>query len=409
MTVHATGTRLAGLKARFDPLFADIAQGAAERDRTGELPYQAVADLAAAGFGAVRVPESHGGAGASLPELFELFVELAAADSNIAQALRAHFAFVEDRLVAEPGPGRDKWLARFAAGELVGNSWTEVGTVKVGDVITKVTPDGKGGFKINGTKYYSTGSIFADWLDTYAERTDTGKRVIAAVNRHQPGVELADDWDGFGQRTTGTGTSTFTDAIVAEEDLIDFDTRFKYQTAFYQQVLLAVLAGSAKAAERDFAAELKARKRTFSHAAANVAAEDPQLLQVIGEVSAASFAAAATVQRVSAALQEAYETALALHTGEASAEADEAANDAAELASAQAQVVLTPLVLNAITHAFDALAASATSVSKNLDRHWRNARTAGNHNPWVFKARLIGDLAVNGTELPRVWAIGASK
>ncbi|MGO2068364.1 acyl-CoA dehydrogenase family protein [Glutamicibacter arilaitensis] len=408
MTALATGTRLAGLKARFAPLFARIAQGAAERDRTGELPYQAVADLAAAGFGAVRVPESHGGSGATLPELFELFVDLAAADSNIAQALRAHFAFVEDRLVAAPGPGRDKWLARFAAGELVGNSWTEVGTVKVGEVITKVTPDGEGGFRINGTKYYSTGSIFADWLDTYAERTDTGKRVIAAVNRHQPGVELADDWDGFGQRTTGTGTSTFTDAIVAEEDLIDFDTRFKYQTAFYQQVLLAVLAGSAKAAERDFAAELKARKRTFSHAAANVAAEDPQLLQVIGEVSAASFAAAATVQRVSAALQGAYETALALHDGDVTEIEDESANDDAELASAQAQVVLTPLVLNAITHAFDALAASATSVSKNLDRHWRNARTAGNHNPWVFKARLIGDLAVNGTELPRVWAIGTS-
>ncbi|MGO3864715.1 acyl-CoA dehydrogenase family protein [Glutamicibacter arilaitensis] len=408
MTALATGTRLAGLKARFAPLFARIAQGAAERDRTGELPYQAVADLAAAGFGAVRVPESHGGSGATLPELFELFVDLAAADSNIAQALRAHFAFVEDRLVAEPGPGRDKWLARFAAGELVGNSWTEVGAVKVGEVITKVSPDGEGGFRINGTKYYSTGSIFADWLDTYAERTDTGKRVIAAVNRHQPGVELADDWDGFGQRTTGTGTSTFTDAVVAEEDLIDFDTRFKYQTAFYQQVLLAVLAGSAKAAERDFAAELKARKRTFSHAAANVAAEDPQLLQVIGEVSAASFAAAATVQRVSAALQGAYETALALHDGDVTEIEDESANDDAELASAQAQVVLTPLVLNAITHAFDALAASATSVSKNLDRHWRNARTAGNHNPWVFKARLIGDLAVNGTELPRVWAIGTS-
>ena len=409
MTVLATGNRLSQLKARFAPFFGQIAAGAAERDRTGELPYQAVSDLAAAGFGAVRVPESHGGAGATLPELFELFVDLAAADSNIAQALRAHFAFVEDRLVAEPGPGRDKWLARFAAGELVGNSWTEVGAVKVGEVITKVSPDGEGGFRINGTKYYSTGSIFADWLDTYAERTDTGKRVIAAVNRHQPGVELADDWDGFGQRTTGTGTSIFTDAIVSEEDLIDFDTRFKYQTAFYQQVLLAVLAGSAKAAERDFAAELKARKRTFSHAAANVAAEDPQLLQVIGEVSAAAFAAAATVERVSQALQGAYETALALHQGAISVDEDEAANDAAELASAQAQVVLTPLVLNAITHAFDALAASATSVSKNLDRHWRNARTAGNHNPWVFKARLIGDLAVNGTELPRVWAIGASK
>ena len=405
----ATPNRLAALRARFRPHFERIAAGAVERDRTGALPYDEIAALARDGFGAVRVPESHGGAGATLPELFELFVDLAAADSNIAQALRAHFAFVEDRLVAEPGAGRDAWLTRFVEGELVGNSWTEVGTVKVGDVITKVAPDGRGGFRINGTKYYSTGSIFADWLDTYAERTDTGKRVIAAVRRHQDGVALADDWDGFGQRTTGTGTSTFTDAVVDEENLIDFDTRFKYQTAFYQQVLLAVLAGSVRGAEADFGREVKNRTRTFSHAAANVAAEDPQLLQVIGEVSSAAFVAAAAVQRVSDALQEAYESALALRRGEIAEDEDEAANDRAELASAQAQVALTPLAVDAISHAFDALAASGTSVKKGLDRHWRNARTAGNHNPRVFKARLIGDLVVNGADLPRVWAIGASK
>ena len=59
--------------------------------------------------------------------------------------------------------------------------------------------------------------------------------------------------------------------------------------------------------------------------------------------------------------------------------------------------------------AIDADTRPATSVGKNLDRHWRNARTAGNHNPWVYKARLVGDRSVNGTELPRVWAIGASR
>ena len=408
-TLTASRSRLAELRERFRPHLERIAQGAAERDRSGQLPYDEIAALAKAGFGAIRVPVSHGGSGASLPELFELLVDLATADSNIAQALRAHFAFVEDRLVAEPGPARDAWLERFVAGELVGNSWTEVGAVTVGDVITKVTPDGNGGFRINGTKYYSTGSIFADWLDTYAERTDTGKRVIAAVSRHQAGVELADDWDGFGQRTTGTGTSTFTDAVVDEENLIDFDTRFAYQTAFYQQVLLVVLAGSARAAEREFAAEVRKRTRTFSHAAANRASEDPQLLQVIGEVSSAAFVATAAVQRVSDALQAAHDSAIALRGGEIGVDEDEAANDAAELASAQAQVALTPLVLNALSHAFDSLAASGTSTSKNLDRHWRNARTAGSHNPWVFKARLIGDLSVNGTGLPRVWAIGAAK
>src|SRR6185312_15175562 len=182
----------------------------------------------------------------------------------------------------------------------------------------------------------------------------------AAINAHQPGVQLADDWDGFGQRTTGTGTSTFTNAVVAPENLIEFDTRFKYQTAFYQEVLLAVLAGTARAVERGFAAELAARKRTFSHAAADVAGQDPQLLQIVGEVSAAAFVASGAVERVAASLQRAYETAVALHSGDVTEQEDEAANDAAELASAQAQVALTPLVLNAVTHAFDALAASAT-------------------------------------------------
>ncbi|MGJ9403840.1 acyl-CoA dehydrogenase family protein [Arthrobacter sp. KK5.5] len=408
-TTYAHQNRLATLSAHFRPIFESIAAGSAERDRTQELPREAIRELAAAGFGAVRVPESHGGAGVDLPDLFALLTELAAADPNISQALRGHFAFVEDRLAAAPGPARDAWLARFAAGELVGNSWTEVGAVEIGDVLTKVTADGNGGFVVNGTKYYSTGSIYADWIDTYAERTDTGVRVIAAVNAHQPGVRIDDDWDGFGQRTTGTGTSTFTDAVVQEGHLIDFDTRFKYQTAFYQAVLLTVLAGAARAAERDFAAELLARRRTFSHGAAERANEDPQLLQVIGEVSSAAFVAEGAVHRVAVALQGAYEAALGRHDGSVNEEQDEAANDDAELGSAQAQVALTPLVTSAVSHAFDALAASATSTAKNLDRHWRNARTAGNHNPWVFKARHIGEHSVHGTSLPRVWAIGASK
>ncbi|MET1034129.1 MAG: acyl-CoA dehydrogenase family protein [Arthrobacter sp.] len=400
------------LAAHFRPIFGRIAAGASAREKDHRLPHEEIRELASAGFGALRVPVADGGLGASLPQLFALLTELAAADSNISQALRAHFAFVEDRLVAAPGPGRDQWLGRFVRGELVGNSWTEVGAVAVGDVLTKVSPDaslGRGGFRINGTKYYSTGSIYADWLDTYAERTDTGVRVIAAVSSRQPGVAHGDDWDGFGQQTTGTGTSTFKNAVVEEENLFDFDTRFKYQTAFYQVVLLAVLAGSVRAAEREFADEVRRRSRTFSHAAAPVWREDPQILQVIGEIGAAGFAGEAIVDKAAQALESAYRAALDARAGRISTEREEEINDLAELASAEGQVALTPLAVNALSHAFDSLAASATSTAKNLDRHWRNARTAGNHNPWVYKARLVGDRSVNGTELPRVWAIGAAK
>ena len=399
----------AHLLQRFRPHFERIAAGAVERDRSRALPVQEIRELASAGFGAVRVPVELGGAGASIPQLFELLTELAAADSNIAQALRGHFAFVEDRLAAAPGAHRDQWLRRFAAGELVGNSWTEIGSVRVGDVGTTVSPDGTGGFLLNGTKYYSTGSIFADWIDTLAERTDTGRRVIAAVRADQPGVSVTDDWDGFGQRTTGTGTSTFTNAAVAEAEITDYEARFSFQTAFYQTVLLSVLAGSVLGARRDFAAALAARTRVFSHGAAGTAARDPQLLQVIGEVTSSAFAAQAIVQRAAGALQRAHETAVGLHLGTVSASEDEQANDDAELASAQGQVALTGLATSAISHAFDALAASATSESRALDRHWRNARTAGNHNPWVYKARIVGDWAVNGRVPERDWNIGAAR
>lgn len=244
------------LAARFRPLFARIAEGALERERQRTLPYAPVAWLKDAGFGAVRVPVEFGGSGASLPQLVRLLIELAAADSNLPQALRGHFAFVEDRLNAHASASQQVWFERFVAGDLVGNAWTEIGTVKLGEVITRVSQQ-DGEWRLNGTKYYSTGSLFADWIDVYAHRDDTGGDVIAAIRTDQPGVRQSDDWDGFGQRTTASGTSVFEDVRVAPENLIDFATRYKYQTAFYQLVLLAVITGSGQAAVREFAGEVR--------------------------------------------------------------------------------------------------------------------------------------------------------
>jgi alkylation response protein AidB-like acyl-CoA dehydrogenase len=394
------GTDYERLAERFRSVFSRIADGALSRERSRSLPYEPIEWLRQAGFGAVRVPVEYGGAGASVPQLVQLLIELAEADSNLPQALRGHFAFVEDRLNAEPGPQRDVWFQRFVAGELVGNAWTEVGNVAIGDVITRVTRDGAG-WVVNGSKYYSTGSIFADWIDVFA-RDESGRDVIAAVRTDQPGVQRTDDWDGFGQRTTGSGTTTFSAARVEEDDIIDFSTRFKYQTAFYQLVLLAVLAGTGRAALRDTAGEVKARKRIFSHGNASSFAQDPQVQQVVGDVAARVFAAEAAAVRAGEASQRAYE---ARFGGDAQAEHE--ANVDAELDSARAQVAVTDLVLRATTDLFNALGASGSSESRGLDRHWRNARTAASHNPLIYKSRIIGDREINGTEPPYVWAIGA--
>ena len=396
----SVGTDYEALANRFRPLFRKIAAGNVGREQARELPYEPVRWLKQAGFGAVRVPVEYGGAGASITQLFQLLIELAEADSNIPQSLRGHFAFVEDRLNAPPSPERGAWFARFVAGELVGNGWTEVGAVKLGEVLTKVSPQGDN-YLLNGAKYYSTGSIFADWIDVYAQRSDNGADVIALVHARHPGVTQSDDWDGFGQRTTGSGTSVYVNVPLSAEHVIPFETRFKYQTAFYQLVLLAVLAGIGRAVERDIAQEVRERKRVYSHGNASTASGDAQILQVVGQISAQVYAAEATTLRAAEPLQRAY---IARQAGDD--EAERQANIDAEIDTSKAQVVVSELILRATSDLFNALGASGVSVSKALDRHWRNARTAASHNPWIYKARIVGDWTVNGTEPLYLWQIG---
>ena len=124
---------------------------------------------------------------------------------------------------------------------------------------------------------------------------------------------------------------------------------------------------------------------------------------LIGEISSGAFVAHATVQRVATAIQRAFETSADRGSAE-----DDAANVAAEIASAQGQVVLSTLVPQAATRVFDTLGASAVSRSKGLDRHWRNARTVASHNPWIYKAKIVGDWSVNATPPPFIWAIGVA-
>ncbi|NIF98136.1 monooxygenase, partial [Burkholderia sp. Ax-1720] len=78
----------------------------------------------------------------------------------------------------------------------------------------------------------------------------------------------------------------------------------------------------------------------------------------------------------------------------------------AELEIWQAQAVVIELVLDATGSVFDALGASATLRGNGLDRYWRNARTIASHNPRIYRERIVGDFAVNGTLPQGQWRIG---
>lgn len=388
--------------AKYRPIFEKIAEGTLAREQQRSLPYEQINWLKQAGFGALRVPVKFGGDGVSLPQLFQLLIELAKADSNIVQALRGHFAFVEDRLNAHKVADQALWFKRFVQGDLVGNAWTEIGQVKIGDIITRVKQKNNQ-LLVNGKKYYSTGTIFADWVDLFAYDETTDQHVIAAISRHASGVQVLDDWDGFGQKTTGSGTLSLTDVAIERDHILPFEQRFKYQTAFYQVIHLATLSGIAQSAVATFIHEVQKRDRIFSHGNADLVRNDPQILQVIGKASAQAYASETITLRTAEALQKAYLS----HFGESEIKNIQANNDA-ELESAQGQVVISALVLELTSQLFNALGASASTTSKQLDRFWRNARVVSSHNPLVYKEKVIGDWEVNHEPLPFVWQIGAS-
>ena len=391
--------RYESLAARFRPIFAEIRQGAAAREVDRQLPYDAIGRLRAARFGALRVPEAEGGFGASLPDLLGLLAELAQADSNLPQALRNHFGFAEDTVSSPPDARRARWIERLAAGDLFGGAWSETGNAVVGTFETRIHRRGDG-WALTGRKYYTTGSLFADWIDVVGTG-EAGEETSVVVSARAPGVAILDDWDGFGQRLTASGTATFADVPAIGEPL-PTEVRFAYGTAFFQAVHLATLTGIARAAADEVTRAVRTRDRTYSHAAGARPSADPQVLQVVGRVHALAYAAGAITARATEAVQRAYEVRVA----DLPADQAQAITVASEIELAQAQTVLTGLVLDAGTILFDALGASATSRRHALDRHWRNARTIASHNPRIFKDRIVGDYAVNGTEPPFQWKIG---
>lgn len=389
---------------RFQPIFNKIAESALTREVSRILPYEPIQWLKEAGFGAVRVPKQFGGDGLSQKQLFQLLIKLAIADSNVVQALRGHFAFVEDRLNAHALKSQELWFKRFVEGQIVGNGWTEIGSVKIGDVITRVTQNKSNHLVVNGKKYYSTGTIFADWIDLFALDETTNQHVIAVVSTKEVGVDISDDWNGFGQKTTGSGTLELKNVPVSHDNVLPFQSRFKYQAAFYQTVHLATLAGIAQNAVNVFSTEVKQRTRIYSHANASLAQHDAQILQVIGKASAQAYAAKAIVAQVAEALDIVYASFVA----KSDVVLENELNDRAELEASQGQAVISELVLTLTTELFNALGASASATNKQLDRFWRNARVVSSHNPIVYKQKVIGDWLINQTPLPYVWQIGNS-
>ena len=382
----------------FQALLAEAREGAAERERRRELPFDLVQRLVRAGFGNAHVPTSAGGEGASLETLFDRLIRLARADSNVAHLFRGHLAFVEKQFFEPDAAVRESWWERVLAGELVGNAVSEASaTSDLSTVLTR-TADG---LRLNGRKFYTTGSIYADWIDTSASFGDVSVQVF--VSTRAEGVEIADDWKGFGQRLTGSGTTTFTDVAVEAGHVrtIDPDDDLQtYMLGFFQLVLLAVVAGIGSAALGDTVEFVRGRRRIFGYAGEALPREHHLVQAVVGGLSSAASAARAIVLSNARTLDAALNAHLAGDPRAAQALRD------AQLEVYRAQQVVLPLVVDATADLFEVGGASGVDADRGLDRHWRNARTIATHNPAIHRRRAIGDHELNGTTTRRYLPAG---
>lgn len=387
---------------RFRPVFERIAEGALDRETSRRIPLEEGRWLSDAGFGALRVPRELGGSGATLRQLFLLLIELGAAESNLVQALRVHFRFTEDRWRERDTERGRVWLERIGSGAIVGNASTERSGNVRGRTNTTLRRDGDT-LVLNGVKYYSTGSLYADYISV-AVVDEGGKRVTALVRSDSPGVQLLDDYTGFGQRGSASGTSIFTDVAVDDADVIPTEQVYAGQLAIVQLVHLATLSGIVHRAVEETAGFVRRRRRSYSQASADLPREDPQIQQVLGRAEASAYATKQIVLGVADALDRAVDARYALRTGPSENRTPAAESEIrelelqAELDVYRAQTTVIDLALRATTEIFEVGGASALDESLHLDRHWRNARTLASHNPVIYRERQLGDYVLNGTE-----------
>jgi alkylation response protein AidB-like acyl-CoA dehydrogenase len=363
----------------------------AERERV--LQYEAVEWLWRTGVLSLRVPTEFGGPGGKARDVLSAVIQIGRGSSNVAQALRSHFGFSE-RLLSNRATRQDaeEWFPRVHAGLIVGSAITDAAGKAPSSADTKVLPDTDGVLRLNGYKFYSTGTLFADVIAVSALDAD-GRDIQAIIPAGRPGVELFDDWDGFGQRTTASGGTRFTEVEVHPHEVVTVSdgNTLGHATAFLQLYLASVAVGIAYSVFDDAVEYVRTKARPASHSVADSAATDPFVLEAVGEISASAASAEAIVLAAADAIDR-------LVDGGKQGDPDAVADVAVTVA--RAQLVAERLTISAAGRLFDTGGASATARALNLDRHWRNARTIAGHSPLAYKAYAAGNYAVNGTWPP---------
>jgi SfnB family sulfur acquisition oxidoreductase len=361
------------------------------RDQNRVLPTEQIAQFSQKGLGGIRVPQQYGGAFVSNKTLAHVFRILTKADANVGQIPQNQFGLLNFINITGSDSQKQFIYSEILAGKRIANGGPEKNSRDTKAIQTKLNFE-HDKFFLNGEKFYSTGTSFADWLAIRALHPE-GYTVLVIVDRHAEGVKVINDWNGFGQRTTASGTVKLNNVEV--DPSLFFDERIIADTpnvrgAYSQLLQVAIDVGIAEAAFDDTLSSIR-KARPIIDSGVEKASEEHYTLQEVGKLNILLDAAILLLDDAAEYLDELDQLT------EISAE--QAAR--ASILVAEAKIYANDAALH-ISEKLLELGGSRASLSQhNLDQHWRNARVHTLHDPVRWKFHAIGDYYLNGTHPAR--------
>jgi len=360
---------------------------ASQRDAERQLPWSEIEQFTQSGLGSISIPRAYGGPQVSFATIAEVFRIISAADPALGQIPQNQFGIIHLLQNSATEAQQAVLFKSVLDGRRIGNAGPERGTKNTLELKARITAHG-GKFVITGQKFYSTGALFAHWVAVKA-LNEQGQQIMAFVPRGIAGLQIVDDWSGFGQRTTASGT-VLLDEVQIDGALVVDNWRLSLtpniQGAVSQLIQAAIDAGIARAAIDDTIDFVRKRSRPWIDAHVERASDDPYVIADIGKLKLELHAAEALLRESAKVLDEVNAKPI-----------DEFSAARASIAVARAKVLTTEISLLASEKLFELAGSRATLAEFNLDRHWRNARVHTLHDPVRWKYHAIGTWHLNGT------------
>ncbi len=195
-------------------------------DEAQEFPHALVKKAAAQGYYGVLFPEELGGAGLGYVEYVIVVEELSRVDGSIGISVAAHNSLCTNHVFACGNDAQRKaYVPKLASGSWIGAwSLTEpTAGSDAGGTKTKAVPAKGGGWRLNGSKTFTTHGSVGDLTIVFAV-TDPGleKKGISAfaIEKGTPGFRGGKKENKMGLRASDTAEVVMEDCVVPEEAMI---------------------------------------------------------------------------------------------------------------------------------------------------------------------------------------------